>query len=206
MMRRHLLPVAIAISFGILTLLGLLFSLSNLTDAFLSWATFLAAVALLLGVVNLFSVHISRLILKRNIYSGVLAISLLVTIALGVTDGMGITNGSLDFIFKWVQAPLEAALASLLAFFLLFTGVRLLKERRTVWSILFLVTAVILLLLAALSALLPPSIQSTLTAIEGLIQGLFVMAAVRGVLIGVALGVVMLSLRVLIGVERPYNK
>jgi len=193
-------------SFGILTFLGLLFSLSNLTDAFLSWATFLAAVALLLGVVNLFSVHISRLIFKRNIYSGVLAISLLVTIALGVTDGMGITNGTIDFIFKWVQAPLEAALASLLAFFLLFTGVRLLKERRTVWSILFLVTAVILLLLAALSALLPPSIQSVLTTIEGLIQELFVMAAVRGVLIGVALGVVLLSLRVLIGVERPYNK
>jgi len=136
----------------------------------------------------------------------VLAISLLVTIALGVTDGMGITNGTIDFIFKWVQAPLEAALASLLAFFLLFTGVRLLKERRTVWSVLFLVTAVILLLLAALSALLPPSIQSVLTTIEGLIQELFVMAAVRGVLIGVALGVVLLSLRVLIGVERPYNK
>jgi hypothetical protein len=205
-MRRHLLPVAIAISFGILTLLGLLLSLSNLTTPFLSWATFLAAVALLLGVVNLFSVHISRLIFKRNLYSGVLAISMLVTFGLAVTDSMGITDGGLDFVFTWVQAPLEAALASLLAFFLLFTGVRLLKERRTIWSVLFLVTAVILLLLAASSALLPPSIQSTLTSIEELIQGLFVLSAVRGVLIGVALGVVMLSLRVLIGVERPYNK
>ena len=205
-MRRHLLPVAIAISFGILTLIGLALSLSNLTDAFLSWATFLAAVALLLGVVNLFSVHLSRMLVKRNLYSGVLAISLAATIGLGVTDGMGITDGGIDFVFKWVQAPLEAALASLLAFFLLFTGVRLLKERRTIWSILFLVTAVTLLLLASLSALLPPSIQSTLTAIEGVIQGVFVMAAVRGVLIGVALGVVMLSMRILIGVERPYNK
>lgn len=205
-MRRHLLPVAIAISFGILTLLGLLLSLSNLTTPFLSWATFLAAVALLLGVVNLFSVHISRFIFNRNVYSGVLAISMLVTFGLAITDSMGMTDGGLDFVFKWVQAPLEAALASLLAFFLLFTGVRLLKERRTVWSILFLVTAVLLLLLAALSALLPPSIQSTLTSIEGLIQGLFVLSAVRGVLIGVALGIVLLSLRVLIGVERPYNK
>lgn len=205
-MRRHLLPVAIAISFGILTLLGLLLSLSNLTTPFLSWATFLAAVALLLGVVNLFSVHISRFIFKRNVYSGVLAISMLITFGLAVTDNMGMTDGGLDFIFKWVQAPLEAALASLLAFFLLFTGVRLLKERRTIWSILFLATAVTLLLLAALSALLPPSIQSALTSIEGLIQGLFVLSAVRGVLIGVAIGVVMLSLRVLIGVERPYNK
>lgn len=205
-MRRHLLPVAIAISFGILTLLGLLLSLTNLTTPFLSWATFLAAVALLLGVVNLFSVHISRFIFKRNVYSGVLAISMLVTFGLAVTDSMGMTDGGLDFIFKWVQAPLEAALASLLAFFLLFTGVRLLKERRTIWSILFLATAVILLLLAALSALLPPTVQSILTSIEGLIQGLFVLSAVRGVLIGVAIGVVMLSLRVLIGVERPYNK
>jgi len=205
-MRRHLFPVAIAISFGILTLLGLLLSLTNLTDAFLGWAAFLAAVALLLGVVNLFSVHVSRLIFKRNIYSGVLAISMVVTIGLAVTDGMGITTGGLNFVFKWVQAPLEAALASLLAFFLLFTGVRLLKSRRTIWSMIFLTTAVLLLLLASLSALLPPSIQSMLTTVEQLIQGVLVMAAVRGVLIGVALGVVLLSLRVLIGVERPYNK
>ncbi len=205
-MRRHLLPVAIAISFGILTLLGVLLSLPRLTHTFLSWATFLAAAAMLLGVVNLFSVHISRMILKRNMYSGTLAIGMLATIGLAFTDGFGITTGGVDFIFKWVQAPLEAALASLLAFFLLFSGVRLLKERRTIWSVLFLTTAVILLLLASLSALLPSSAQSALVMANQFIQIIFVMAAVRGILIGVALGVIMLSLRVLIGVERPYNK
>ncbi len=205
-MRRHLLPVAIAISFGILTLLGLLFSLPQLTHTFLSWATFLAAVAMLLGVVNLFSVHISRLVVKRNLYSGTLAIGMLVTISLAFTDGFGITTGGVDFIFKWVQAPLEAALASLLAFFLLFTGVRLLKERRTIWSVLFLTTAVTLLLLASLSAFLPSSAQSTLMMVNQFIQTIFVMATVRGILIGVALGIITLSLRVLIGIERPYNK
>ncbi len=205
-MRRHLLPVAIAISFGTLTLLGVLLSLPRYTHTFLSWATFLAAAAMLLGVVNLFSVHISRLIFKRNIYSGTLAISMLVTIGLAFTDGFGITTGGIDFVFRWVQAPLEAALASLLAFFLMFAGVRLLKERRTIWSVIFLATAVTLLLLTSLSALLPSSTQSVLVMVNQFIQTVFVMAAVRGILIGVALGVVMLSLRVLIGVERPYNK
>ena len=205
-MRRHYLPAAIAISFGLLTLAGVLLSLPRLTQTLLSWATFLAAIAMLLGVVNLFSVHLSRFVLKRNLYSGIVAIAMLLTIGLAVTDNLGVTTASVDFVFKWVQAPLEAALASLLLFFLLFTSVRLLKDRRTGWSVLFLATAVILLLLASLSALLPSSAQSVLVMINQFIQTLFVMAAVRGILIGVALGVIMLSLRVLIGVERPYNK
>ncbi len=205
-MRRHFLPAAIAIAFGLLTLAGVLLSLPRLTQTLLSWATFLAAIAVLLGIVNLFSVHLSRFVRKRNLYSGTAAIAMLLTIGLAVTDKLGLTTGSVDFVFKWVQAPLEAALASLLLFFLLFTSVRLLKDRRTGWSVLFLATAVTLLLLASLSALLPSSAQSVLVMINQFIQTLFVMAAVRGVLIGVALGVIMLSLRVLIGVERPYNK
>jgi hypothetical protein len=38
------------------------------------------------------------------------------------------------------------------------------------------------------------------------VQNVVVTAGLRGLLIGVALGTLLLSLRLLMGVERPYNK
>jgi hypothetical protein len=42
--------------------------------------------------------------------------------------------------------------------------------------------------------------------VRQVIDSLFVTAGMRGLLIGVAIGTIMLSLRVLVGLERPYNK
>jgi uncharacterized membrane-anchored protein YitT (DUF2179 family) len=96
----------------------------------------------------------------------------------------------------------------LLAFFLLFAGFRLLQRQRNIWSVLFILTAVLILLSNALinSALLPAGASLVFSQMRNTIQDIFVTAGIRGILIGVALGIVMLSIRMLIGLERPYNK
>ena len=53
MFARRSLPWITAFSVGLLTLIGLLLALPQVSDLFLNWAGFLAAVALLLGVLNL---------------------------------------------------------------------------------------------------------------------------------------------------------
>ena len=58
--RRGLLPVAIAISVGLLTLAALLVPLPEISDLILGWAGFLAAIALILGVLNLTTVSGNR--------------------------------------------------------------------------------------------------------------------------------------------------
>ena len=206
-MRKHRLPVATTISFGIITLLGLLFSL-DLVQPLLVWGTFLAAIALLLGVVNLFSVHFERFYKQRNIYSGVLALSMAAVFGLAITDAADITEGGVNSVFEWVQVPLEAALASLLAFFLLFAGIRLFKRRRNIGSLLFLITALLILLSNALAinSLLPLTIRNSLSQLQEMIQSIFVVAGIRGILIGVALGTIMISMRLLLGLDQPYNK
>ena len=128
---RHTLPVALAVAFGFLTLVGLLFA-PTIGDSLVSWATFLAAVALVLGIINLLSVH-ARRASAGNPYSAVLVISALIVFILALTDFLGLTEDGVKASFTLVQAPLEAAVAVLLAFFLLFSGYRLLRRQRSGW-------------------------------------------------------------------------
>ena len=205
---RKIVPLAIAVLFGALTLLGLLFDLATLNNITLGWASLLAAFALLFGVLNLLYVHINRFLTKRNIYSLFLAISLLTVLGLAYTEYIGLTPQAVNSVFNWVQSPLEAALGSLLAFFLLFAGFQLMKRRRSVWSFIFILTAVFLLFSNALLAtdLLPENVISIVEQIQDVIQNVIVLSGVRGLLLGVALGTILLSIRILLGVERPYNK
>ena len=206
-------PLLIAVSFGLLTLVGLLFALPEVSNLILGWAGFLVAVALLLGSFNLLGVHANRMLLKRpfggqNLYSAVLVASMLLVFALGFTDLVGTTDGGVDQVFRWIQAPLEAALASLLAFFLLVSGIYLLRRQRTLGAALFLATAVLVLLSNALIILpiLPPAIASFFQQLRDLVQNIVVLAGMRGILLGVALGAITLSVRLLLGLEKPYNK
>jgi hypothetical protein len=201
------IAVFIAIFFGLVTLIALLFNVSGISTVILGWASFLAAVALILGVLNLLMVHLTRLFRERNLYSGILVLGLLAVFAAAVFDEL---NGSdnVNLLFNWVQAPLEAALASLLALFLLLAGVQLLKRQRTRWAFLFSLTAVVMLLGQALlsSRLLPAALRQPVNQVVEFVESVVVTAGIRGLLIGVALATLLLSLRLLMGVERPYNK
>lgn len=195
------LPTFIALTFGLLTLIGLLF-LPALSGLILGWATLLAGIALLIGVVNLFFVHAARFF-RGNGYSGLLVLSMLALFGLAVSDAWGVTEEGVLTAFNWIQVPLEAALASLLAFFLLFAGFRLLYRQPTGWSFLFILT-VILVMLA--NTPLPAQLGDWFGWIGDVIARIFVDAGMRGILIGVALGTITISLRLLVGLERPYNK
>jgi len=193
--------VALAIAFGLLTLLGLLF-VPAVGNALVSWAAFLAAVALLLGVINLLGVHARRLA-TCNWYSTALILSMLIVFALAFTDFFKKTDGGVEKVFAVVQAPLEMAMASLLAFFLLFAVFRLLQRRRTVWSALFAVTVLVFLLA---STALPSFLADVVDPVSNLAADIFVSAGMRGILIGIALGSIVVALRLITGLERPYDK
>jgi hypothetical protein len=202
------LPLAIAIAFGLLTLAGLLLPLPTLTDLILGWVGFLAAVALLLGVLNLLAVHAQRITAEKSLYSAILVLSMLLVFGLAITDAFSITDGSVAQVFDWIQVPLETALASLMAFFLLFLGFHMLKSRRGVGAVLFWLTATFILFsnVFVATTLLPASIRDMLARIQAVINDVIVLAGMRGLLIGIALGVITMSLRLLLGLDQPYNK
>lgn len=194
---RQTLPRILAVIFGVVTLLILGFNLP-VAALFTGWASFLAAVALVLGIINLFSVHIRRTI-QGNVYSLTLVIGLLVTLLLGFT---GILGGT-DTIFTYIQAPLEAALGALLAFFLFFAALRLLRRSQSYWTTLF--VAIVILVLLGITPM-PAALSEIFTLINDFISLIFVSAGMRGILIGVALGTITVTLRLILGSEQPYNK
>jgi hypothetical protein len=202
---KQIIPFVIAIATGLLTLIGLLTGAAAV-NLILEGAAFLAALALLLGIINLFAVHAHRLFAKRNIYSLFLLAGMIIVLFLGFNEGnqaIGLAEA-----FNWVQRPLEAALASLLAFFLVGAILRMARQRSDKDTWLFLFTVILVLLTSALASLrfVPDNVSTIATQVRQVIDSLFVTAGMRGLLIGVAIGTIMLSLRVLVGLERPYNK
>lgn len=212
-MLKRTLPLAITIATGLLTLVALLFQLSPLSNLLLSWASFLAAIALVLGVLNLLAVHLTRTFRpgeSGRFYSTVLVLSMLLVFALALTDARQLTENGVATLFNWVQAPLEASFAALLAFVLLFSGFQLLKRQRTLGALLFITTAVFTLLyhLLANNLLrqpLPDPLHNLLLQLGDWLENIVVTAGMRGLLIGIALGTITLSLRILAGWERPYQ-
>lgn len=198
---RRLLPLVLALAIGWLTVIGLLF-LPELAALMTGWASFLAAVALLLGVANLLRVHGPRLA-QGNGYSAVLVVALLAVLGLGIADAASVTQSGVEAAFDLLQAPLEGALAGLVGLFLLLAGVKMAQRQRTWWTALFVVVAVIALLARSP---LPPGVAPVVGVLAGGLNQFVVSAGMRGIVIGVALGAVAIGLRMLLGSERPYDQ
>ena len=90
-----------------------------------------------------------------------------------------------------------------MSFFLLFAAFRLLRRQRSRWSVLFIVTVIVLFVGRTP---LPFVTDGLFSQVEQFISNVFVNAGMRGILIGVALGTIAVGLRILMGSERPYDK
>jgi hypothetical protein len=205
---KNILPVtnaAIAIASGALVLLGYFFKgvFGNIQTILIGWAIILAAFALLLGIFNLALVHWkkARTAGKNRIYSIILLVSLILTILLASISG---PSGSLSlWIFNTFQVPAEISLLAVLAFVLLYAVTRLLTRRPKWYTILFLVT-VVLVLLGSVPLYFLGEV-GILTSLHDWLTQVPAMAGARGLLLGVALGTVATGLRILIGIDRPYG-
>jgi hypothetical protein len=203
MKTRGLISAAVAIGVGFLLLLSLLVpGLEELRTRVLNWAVLLAAVALVMGLVNLFQVHWANVRNReRTVYSAVLLVGMLVTFGITLWEGSGAVLPS--WIFANIQFPVETSLMAVLAVTLTLAAARLLQQRNDRMSIVFVVTLFILLLSSGpLFGIELPFLTRT---VGPYITNFISVGALRGLLIGVALGTVATGLRILIGADRPYG-
>ena len=84
----------------------------------------------------------------------------------------------------------------------------MLKRQRNKWALLFILTAILSLIINIMVSfvLIPEPVRQISSQISRLLQDVVATAGMRGLLIGIALGTSMLSIRLLLGMERPYNK
>ncbi|WP_162909179.1 hypothetical protein [Aggregatilinea lenta] len=208
----NLLATVTVISAGIVTLVGLL---SEPGSAEASVASFLvqivavvAAVAVLIGVLNLLVVHLARVGGRGRgwFYSVIVVLSAAGVIALRVLDRLDVWSGDLEGermslrVFESVQVSLESALAALLLFFLVYAAYRLMRRRVTIWSVIF-----SLAVIAVLVTWIPLEDADTLADVHDWLVRVPAGAGVRGILIGVALGTLAVGVRVLVGQDRSYR-
>lgn len=203
------ISAVVAIAIGFIVLLGYFIDvplLAGLRKIFLAWGVILAAVALLVGVANLLSVHINKMSSGRpgGFYSLVLILSLVLTVV--VAGYFGPTAPWSLWIFNYIQIPVESSLMAILAVTLAYASVRLVRRRFNWFSALFLGTVMVVLLgTAPLLGIEIPGLYGP-SGLRALITSIPAVAGARGILLGVALGTVATGLRVLIGADRPYGE
>jgi hypothetical protein len=202
------ISVVIAIAFGLVVLLGFFIPLPLLVSLrliFLRWAVILSAVALLVGVGNLALVHWRKVAGGRSeaLYSTILLLSMAATLV--IAGWQGPTGFGSLWIFNYIQVPVETSLMALLAVLLAYACARLFYRRPTLFSLIFALTALIVLLgTAPLLGFNIPGLQGP-DGLRALIVQIPAAAGARGILLGVALGIIATGLRVLMGAERPYG-
>jgi len=199
---------AVAMAFGGVVLAGYFIewqTLQELRLLFMRWAILLSATALLLGILNLLAAHMHKVTQQETgwPYSALLIIILLGTLVLGLVFGPD--NRVVLSLFEYIQLPVEATLMALLAVSLAVAGVRMVARRRDVYSLIFILTALLVLLGTA-----PwPFGGGGMTAYFGWLRNwlaqVWAAGAARGIVLGIALGAVATGLRVLLGADRPYG-
>mgnify|MGYP003488584454 FL=1 len=201
----RILTAIIAIAVGILVLLGyFLPQAAVLQIVLLDWAVILAGTATLIGIFNLVSVHADKIRrrAKDGIYSAVLIMGLFTTFIFGLV--LKPQNPYMQSVaLNGIIIPVEATLMGLLAVSLLYAAVRLLRRRADLMSIVFIVTAALIILGSATLPFGDVPIVGTL--IRPWVSQIWALGGARGILIGVALGTLTTGLRVLFGMDRPYG-
>lgn len=194
----------VAIVAGVIVLVGYFTPwLAGTRALFLQWAVILAAFALLIGVVNLLTVHLRKMgkSKKGGIYSLALWVAFFITVGVVALDG---PDGSQSvYLFNNIQIPVEASLLTLLVVTLAVASIRLLRRKAGLFTYVFIGTAFLVLLGTA--PLYGLGEVSFLYQVRTWIAGVLSVAGARGVLLGVALGTVATGIRVLMGVDRPYG-
>ena len=162
-------------------------------DVLLRLLVIVIALSIVIGIANLLYVHIGRLT-RGKFYSAVLLASFAFTLY-WYTLNAGDTS-----LLAAVQVPIESALAALLFLSLALGGARVMQKRADVWGLLF-VAVVLVVLLGSL----PLAELAPVKAFSGWLLAVPVSAGARAILLGIALGTVVVGVRAVLGLDRSYR-
>ncbi|MCP4632278.1 MAG: hypothetical protein GY855_05075 [candidate division Zixibacteria bacterium] len=217
------IPLAITFIVGTVLILAVFVPhkpFGSLGEDFTRYFDILAVFAFILGGGNLIRVHGNKVYRKRTDwqYSIVTIVGFIVMLIAGIfkiNNPMGISGdltqpGSLfqDF-YSYIFTPLQATTFSLLAFFVASASYRAFRAKNREATILLIASFIILLgrtpIGGFLTFWLPESLE--FFHIPNLAYWIMIcpnLAGQRAIIIGIALGVISMSLRLILGVERSY--
>jgi len=198
------IPLLIVIVLGFM-FVGYVFIPHKIADDFynwyMDWMKVVSSFALVLAVGSLWLVHWSKVTHKAPNwgYSIVTLVSLVVTAAIGFI--WGIEAGTpFMWVFENLQAPLASTMFSLLAFYIASAAYKAFRARSLEATVLLIAGVIVMLGRVSIGAAIThwiPDITEWILNVPNL-------AAKRGINIGVGLGIVATSLKIILGIERSY--
>ena len=176
----------------------------------ISWVLIIGPFALVLATVTLIQTHTARIRRRTEHWQ----YSLVVFAGLTIMVVIGIRFGPQNSIFEWlynnVQLPMDATMFSLLAFFIASAAYRAFRARTFEASLLLLTAVVVMMGNVPMGDFIWNSIMSwspwadKVSEARQWILDNPNLSARRGIILGVSLGVISQSIRIILGIERSY--
>lgn len=220
---RRSIPLMITFITGMVLILGYFVTrgpLHLMYESFSDYFAIITVFAFILGGGSLVKLHLRRIANRSQdwTYSIVTLAGFVVTLIIGLFKmgnptgwaGEVLQSGSwLQFIFDGVFTPLAATMFALLAFFVASASYRAFRARTREATILLVAASIILLGRTPIGGFLTNWLPESLSFLELPNLANWIMAwpntaGQRAIMIGIALGVVATSIRIIFGIERNY--
>ncbi len=183
---------------------------SQLNTWFSDWFSIISAFAIWLGALNLMKISFQKITRKKSDwgYSVVIVLSFIVIAVIGFYEGESFREPGTNFswLYEFVYTPLSATMFAILAFFVASASYRAFRARN-LEATLLLVAAFFVMIGRVpigdnITSFLPENYQ--LSQVASWIMTFPQTAGQRAIMIGIALGLVSTSLRIILGIERSH--
>jgi len=166
------------------------------------WNQIIAGFAILLGVGSLLNTHYEKITRQEAGwgYSVVMFVSMFVMLSAGIWSGGKTEGTAFGWLYDYVFVALQGTMFSLLAFFVASAAYRAFRARTPEATVLLLAAIVVMWGRVPLGEYLVSGIGQVAQWIMSVPNT----AAQRGILIGVSLGGIATSIKIICGIERSY--
>jgi len=170
------------------------------------WLQIISGFALVLGVTSLFHLHGAKIRRKEPGwgYSVVLYAGMVVTILVGLwvngKETMDGTTTAFGWIYSYTMVPLQGTMFAILAFFIASAAYRSFRARSREAAVLLVAAVIVMMGRVPLGEYLLPVSGDITQWILNVLNA----SVRRAILIGISLGAVALSLKIIFGMERAY--
>ena len=211
-MRREI-PLAITFIVGVVYVIAYFiphYPFDQFEAWFTDWFSIIAAFAIWLGALNLLKISFMKIFRKRPDwpYAVLIIFSFLLIVGYGFYEGVHFRDPgtTFDWLYKWIYTPLSSTMYALLAFFVASASYRAFRARNFEATLLLLAAFFVMLgrvpVGDIVTSWLPLKWQMSQWA--NWIMNIPNTAGQRAIMIGIALGLVSTSLRIILGLERSY--
>jgi len=177
---------------------------------FSDWFSIVQACAIVLGALNLLVISTQKVIKKKAGwgYAAVIIASFLLMTIIGFAEGQEFreVGTKFDWMYNYVYVPLSATMYAILAFFVASASYRAFRARNAEATLLLLAGFFVMLgrvpVGDVISGFMPEGWQ--LSNLASWVMNFPQTAGQRAIMIGIALGLVSTSLRIILGIERAH--